>query len=360
MSRNERFARRLSSSANTKKTGRRVYLPVFFGCIYYKLSRELFRCFFFVLFFVRFDLLAGFVLFLVYLFLFLGGQLAAVGFAVGFDLLIDVLLLPFDMGCFAGSHFAVRGAVADAPLLILGAFADAAHRGIRRSPVIFRGEVGAVLARHVFVGQLLGRGVHVLFVFRGAFLGRRYSAGAARPALEAAAHADVFVDHSAIDERVVNDRGVYVDDRGVVGETPAAPFTAHETHAAIAESVIHAAVETDVWSPVAGMPAVNDAGEAPVTRRPEQADARRSRQNARNRVVASVAVCPVAGNPKIAFGRARRLHVNGQRRGANVYGDAHRDLRGGRGRHGGESQGHAKSEKKRSDNYELTNSKILP
>ena len=226
--------------------------------------------------------------------------------------------------------------------------------------MIFRGEVGAVLARHVFVGQLLGRGVDVLFVLRGAFLGRRYSSGAARTAIEAGAHADVFVDHSAIDERVVNDRGVYVDDRGVVGETPAAPFTAHETHAAIAESVIHAAVETDVRAPVAGMPAVNAAGEAPVTGSPEEADARRSDPNARNPVVACVTVCPVTGSPKIAFGRARRLHVNGQRRGANVYGDAYRDLRGGRGRHGGERQGHAKSEKKCSDDYELTHCKILP
>jgi hypothetical protein len=166
--------------------------------------------FFAVFLLVFVDFLAGFVLFLVYLLLFRGSQLAAVGLTVGFSLLIDVLLLLFHVGRFPWLHFAVLYAVADAPLLILRAFTDAAHRGICRPPVIFRREVGTVLAGHVFVGHLLGRGVHVLFVFRSAFLGRGYSSGAARTAIEAGANSDVFVDYRAVNECVVNDRGVYV------------------------------------------------------------------------------------------------------------------------------------------------------
>ena len=99
----------------------------------------------------------------------------------------------------------------------------------------------------------------MLFVCRGAFLRCRHGRGAAGAAIEAGAHADVFMDHGAINESVVHDRGVYVDDRGVVREMPAAPFTTHKTHAVVTESVIHAAIETDVRSPVTGMPAVNAA-----------------------------------------------------------------------------------------------------
>src|SRR5580658_2695801 len=294
---------------------------------------ELFLVFLAVVFLVLVDFLAGFVLFLVDLFLFRGSRLTAVGFAVGFRLLIDMLLLLFHVGGFSRRHLAAGGAFADALLLIFGAFTDAAHRGIRGPAMIFGCKVGAIQAGCVFVAQLLRGRVHVLFVFRGAFLGRRYSSGAARTAIEAGAHSNVFMDHGAINESGVHDRGVNVDDCGVVREMPAAPFTAHETHAVVTESVIHAAVETDVRSPVAGMPAVNAACEAPVSGSPKQADTRRSDPNAGNPVIAGVTVGPIAGSPEIAFGGARRLHVNRNRWRAYVYRDAHRDLRRGRGRH---------------------------
>src|ERR1700735_1908817 len=66
-------------------------------------------------------------------------------------------------------------------------------------------------------------------------------------------------------KRVCHPHGVYVPTSGVIGEGSAAPFAANESHAAITESVVHAAVESDVRSPVAGMKSVNAAGEAPVS-----------------------------------------------------------------------------------------------
>src|SRR5580658_9251900 len=285
---------------------------------------ELFLVFLAVVFLVLVDFLAGFVLFLVDLFLFRGSRLTAVGFAVGFRLLIDMLLLLFHVGGFSRRHLAAGGAFADALLLIFGAFTDVAHRGIRGPPVIFRREVGAIQAGCVFVAHLLRGRVYVLFVFRGAFLGRRYSSGTVRTAVEAGAHANVFMDHRAINESGVHDRGVHVDDCSVVREMPAPPFTAYETHAVVTESVIHAAVEADVRSPIAGMPAVNAACEAPVAGSPEQADARWSDPDAGNPVISCVTVGPVTGSPKKPFGRARRLHVNRNCRGAYVHGDAHR------------------------------------
>src|ERR1700733_4075118 len=298
-----------------------------------KIGWELFLVFLAALFLVLVNFLAGFVLFLVDLFLFRGSQLAAVGFTIGFDLLIDLMFLLLDVGRFAGIHLAALDAFADALLLIFGAFTDAAHRGIRGPAMIFGCEVGAIQAGCVFVAHLLRGRVHVLFVFRGAFLGRRYSSGTVRTAVEAGTHADVFMDHGAINESGVHDRRVHVDDCGVVREMPAAPFTAYETHAVVTESVIHAAVEANVRSPVTRMPAGNAACEAPVAGSPEQADARRSDPDAGNPVISCVTVGPVTGSPKKPFGGARRLHVNRNCRGAYVYGDAHRDLRRGRGRH---------------------------
>src|SRR5271156_1097694 len=292
---------------------------------------ELFLVFLAVLVLVNF--LAGFVLFLVDLFLFRRSQLAAVGFAVGLGLLIDGVLLLFHVSRFAGIHFTALDAFADALLLIFGALTDVAHRGIRGFAMICGGEVGAILTGRVFVGHLFRGRLNVSFICRSAFLGRGDGGGAAGAAVEAGADADVFMDHGAINESVVHDRGVYVDDCGVVREMSTAPFTAREAYAAVTESVINAAVEADVGTPVACMPTINATREAPVAGSPEDAYARRSDPDARNPVVACVTVGPIAGSPKKAFGGARRLHVNRNCWRAYVYGDAHRDLRRGRGRH---------------------------
>src|SRR5277367_4240743 len=114
------------------------------------------------------------------------------------------------------------------------------------------------------------------------------------------------MNYGAINESIVDDRAVHIEHRGVICETPAAPFSADEADAAVTESVIHAAVEPDVRSPVTAMPAVNAAGEAPVAGSPENAGARRRDPNAGNPVIAGVTVRPITGSPKIAFGGAGR------------------------------------------------------
>src|SRR6202035_5244845 len=112
---------------------------------------------------------------------------------------------------------------------------------------------------------------------------------------------------------------VHVHHGGVVGEVAALPTSALKALAAIAKAVVHAAVEADVRSPVAGVEEEGATAPAPVAGSPEQDDAGRLHPDARNPVVAVGAVRPVAGSPEIAVAGAERLGVDGQwrRRDAN-------------------------------------------
>ena len=82
---------------------------------------------------------------------------------------------------------------------------------------------------------------------------------------DAAAAVEADVVH--VDDGVAfNDGAIHVDvgdvdaaevgDGAVVGEDSAAPLTAEEADAAVAEAVVDAAVEADVRAPVAGVPSV--------------------------------------------------------------------------------------------------------
>src|SRR3989440_8652346 len=111
--------------------------------------------------------------------------------------------------------------------------------------------------------------------------------------------------------------------------------------AAIAEAVVDAAVEPHVRAPVAAMPEVRSALPAPVSRRPQEADARRLRPGSGYPVVVVVGPGPVARDPEVARRRTGRLHVHRQRRRRDVdrYADKQRGVRRQRKRreqHGGQ------------------------
>src|SRR5579872_968874 len=122
------------------------------------------------------------------------------------------------------------------------------------------------------------------------------------------------VDHGPVDVDVSHDLRIYVHHRGVIGKYSASPFAAHEAHAAVAEAVINAAIEPNVRTPVACVPAVNTAGKTPVARGPEQAGPRRSYPYAGNPVVAHRTIGPISWRPKISFRGAGRLLINRQGR----------------------------------------------
>src|SRR5260370_31198362 len=63
----------------------------------------------------------------------------------------------------------------------------------------------------------------------------------------------VVYDHSFVDVRIVNHSGVHVHYRGVVREASTAPFSTHEPGAVVSESVVHAAIEADMRTPIPRM-----------------------------------------------------------------------------------------------------------
>jgi hypothetical protein len=99
--------------------------------------------------------------------------------------------------------------------------------------------------------------------------------------------------------RVMNDRGVYAHDRGIVEELPALPVSALEAIAHVSESIKNAAVEADLFSPVASIPDVNAVAPPPISWSPQETDLGRENPRAGHPVVVAIVSVPspIAGRP---------------------------------------------------------------
>lgn len=125
---------------------------------------------------------------------------------------------------------------------------------------------------------------------------------------------------------VVHYVDAYVCDGAVVIEVVAAPVTARVADAGVAEPIINAAVEADLGSPVAGVPAIETPSECPIAGSPEESDCGRLNPCAGHPVITVGSVGPVARNPKVAGSGADRLRVDGQDGRTNENGYANGDL----------------------------------
>ena len=164
------------------------------------------------------------------------------------------------------------------------------------------------------------------------FLARRSRVEPAPTAVVAhVIHAHIIVDHGLV-VGVVNDGGVHIVDRGVVGEPIMFPASTFIAMPDVAAAVVHAAVESNMLAPVTDVEQKYAFVPAPVTRRPEHTDLRRIQPRAGHPEVAFPAVPPIARSPQIAGLRARRLVVDRQRR--RRFGHAYVDIESGRGRFG--------------------------
>ena len=180
-----------------------------------------------------------------------------------------------------------------------------------RTSMILGSEEGPIAAGSVLVFPLHAGGLEVMFVIPSLLFVSGTSADSAMAAVKANASNRDVVDHGAVVEVTIAD--VNVVDGTVVVEVMTSPVATGIAGAHVTESVIHAAVETDVRSPVTGMPEVGAFMPSPIAGRPEQADGRGRRPCSRHPVVALRAVGPVAGGPNITVPGARGLLVNGQR-----------------------------------------------
>ena len=122
----------------------------------------------------------------------------------------------------------------------------------------------------------------------------------------------VLLNHGAVFVDVGHMHAAEVRDRAVIRKGSATPLAAEEADAAVAEAVVHSAVEANVGAPVAAMPSVETTCESPITGSPEYADPRRINPDAGNPVIAGVAVGPVAGSPYVTRSGQRWLHIHRQ------------------------------------------------
>lgn len=155
----------------------------------------------------------------------------------------------------------LRPHVALRAMIVVVAHRALCGHGVRMSAVVLRIEAAIGTCRLEML--LLERGcADVPFVHCMQLVGRRIvpdSAGAAAVCHVAFVHDCVVLHHGAIDICVVDVDIVYAHNCGVVFETMVVPPAADKANAHVAESVVHAAIEAHVRSPISGMEDVDSA-----------------------------------------------------------------------------------------------------
>jgi hypothetical protein len=178
-----------------------------------------------------------------------------------------------------------------------------------RPPMIDGGKLLAVLCCRLLVLQLRGHGRNALLTQCGVFRRQWLASDASRPVVAGTVHRGV-VDAAVIH---VNVGDVHIVDGAVIVETISAPIPALIADAAVAESVVNAAVVADILAPEAVVELIQAGGESPISRRPQEAHLRRPRPYAGHPEVALRSVAPISGRPQIAVAGDWRLRIFRQR-----------------------------------------------
>ena len=140
----------------------------------------------------------------------------------------------------------------------------------------------------------------------------------------------VVIDHRGV-INVVNVGNVHVVDGSIVEKASPVPTSALVAFAEVAESVIDAAIESDVRAPVAFMENECGAAPTPPARCPQETDFRRHHPGPRYPIVICIGIVPgpVPRRPDITLGRARWLLVHRNRRRTKPDRYSNPDLREG-------------------------------
>ena len=181
-----------------------------------------------------------------------------------------------------------------------------------RFTVIDGGPQAAIASSGLLVPGLRGRGREVSCAGKPLLFGCRSCIGSTAAAVVAdAVHARIVDDRLVV--CVMNDRGVYVHDRGVVEKAAPLPVSALEAGAHVSESIKNATVEADLFSPVASVPEVNAVAPSPISRSPQETNFGRENPRAWDPVIIAIVIVPspIAGCPQIAWARADGLYIHG-------------------------------------------------
>jgi hypothetical protein len=133
--------------------------------------------------------------------------------------------------------------------------------------VVFRGKKSTISASIVFMAPLeIGR-LEVMFVAPHILFMRRACVYAtAAPVVANVIHSNVMDNGLVID---VNVRDGHIAHAAVVVEMAVSPIPTFIAGAIVAETIVHAAVESDVRSPVASVPHIRAIAPSPVSWGPE-------------------------------------------------------------------------------------------
>lgn len=146
-------------------------------------------------------------------------------------------------------------------------------------------------------------------------------------AIEADPRASAVVNCYAAVVDVMHYGNVHIVDRMVVIEVTTTPVAALVANSDIAKSVVDAAIEADVRSPVATIKSIAVMPESPIARCPERTNIRSLHPRSRDPIVAVGRVTPIAGSPQVSIVGRRRLVVIGQGgRGLRCIGDGLRTI----------------------------------
>ena len=177
--------------------------------------------------------------------------------------------------------------------------------------MVDRGKLGTVAAGELLLLSLRRRWRVAPLPGRSQLGSGRLGRGSAAPAVVTdVVHRGVVNDRSAVD--VSDVCPAYVIDCAVVVEEAIVPIAARIANSEVAEAIVNATIESDRWSPVAGIPAKPAVVPAPVTRGPKRAHEGRQHPCTRHPVVTVNRVpCPVTWCPDVARTRANRLRIHG-------------------------------------------------
>ena len=212
--------------------------------------------------------------------------------------------------------------------MVLAAGRPRRHRGVAaeiprpggcrysRAPMVLCSEVLTVPGGRVFMLHLRLQSCPVWLARVCLFLPSCPCLHSAGPAVEG----NMILMH---DHRPVVDAGHIRDadvrDRTVVVELASAPLTAGKSDTGISEPIVNAPIEADVRSPVAGVPHIQPAAPAPVSRRPQHSD-RSHYPRARHPVVTVVIVPPpITRRPHISRAGTDGLRIDWKRRWTDTY-----------------------------------------
>ena len=112
----------------------------------------------------------------------------------------------------------------------------------------------------------------------------------------------------------MNNGNIYVGHRAVIVQRAIIPIRAVIAMARISETVVDAAIESNVRPPVARVPLIDVIVISPPRRRPERAHIRGHNPRAGNPVIVGIGISPIAWRPNVIVAGSRRLAVIGKRR----------------------------------------------